>query len=138
MDATGHQILATDKLPALHAAVMKACANSAGLIVDPRTCTFDPRSIACPSGVDTVSCLTPAQVAMVRMEYRGPTDPAGRNLFDGGEPYGSELAWAGWLVGSPTDLTCHPRDAQEAAPWSALLPPGRRARTAPADGFASA
>ena len=22
----------------------------------------------------------------------------GRNLFDGGEPYGSELAWAVWLV----------------------------------------
>lgn len=103
MDATGHQILATDKLPALHAAVMKVCANSDGIIVDPRTCTFDPSSIACPQGVDTADCLTPAQVTTVRNEYRGPTDPAGRNLFDGGEPYGSELAWAGWLVGSPGD-----------------------------------
>jgi feruloyl esterase len=37
-------------------------------------------------------------VQVVRREYRGPTDPVGRNLFDGGQPYGSELAWAVWLV----------------------------------------
>ena len=35
---------------------------------------------------------------MVRDEYRGPHDAQGRNLFDGGEPYGSEPAWSFWLV----------------------------------------
>ena len=25
------------------------------------------------------------------------------NLYDGGEPYGSELAWQGWMVGPPAD-----------------------------------
>src|SRR6185437_8490434 len=38
------------------------------------------------------------QVRVVRDEYRGPTDKEGHGLFDGGEPYGSELAWAGWPV----------------------------------------
>jgi feruloyl esterase len=98
MDAHGHQILTAEKLPALHAAVMRACADAHGVIRDPRACTFDPATIRCPAGVDNSSCLTAAQVQMVRREYRGPTDPQGRNLFDGGQPYGSELAWAFWLV----------------------------------------
>jgi len=103
MDAAGHQILSAEKLPALHAAVMKACADAHGVIRDPRACTFDPASIQCPSGVDTASCLTAAQVQVVRKEYRGPTDPQGRNLYDGGEPYGSELAWKFWLLNPASD-----------------------------------
>ncbi len=39
---------------------------------------------------------------MVREEYRGPTDPTGRNLYDGGEPYGSELAW-NWFINPDAD-----------------------------------
>ena len=35
--------------------------------------------------------------------YRGPTDRQGRNLFDGGEPYGSELAWQLWAVQPASD-----------------------------------
>jgi hypothetical protein len=101
-DSEGHQILSSEKLPALHAAVMKACANSHGVIVDPRTCTFNPASIQCPTGTDEVTCLTPAQVTTVREFYRGPTDPQGRGLWDGGEAYGSELAWT-WFVGPSTD-----------------------------------
>ena len=40
------------------------------------------------------SCLTPAQVRVVRDIYLGPSDGHGRYLYPGGEPYGSELAWA--------------------------------------------
>ena len=98
LDAAGHQILTAEKLPALHTAVLAACANAHGVITDPRACTFDPASIQCPAGTDNPGCLTAAQVSVVRAFYRGPTDPQGRNLFDGGEPYGSELAWAGWAV----------------------------------------
>jgi feruloyl esterase len=100
----GGEILGSEKLPALHAAVMAACANSDGAIVDPRQCTFNPASIECPAGVDNNSCLTSAQVTVVREFYRGPTDPAGKSLYDGGMPYGSELAWgSGWIVGPSTD-----------------------------------
>ncbi|MFY9969106.1 MAG: tannase/feruloyl esterase family alpha/beta hydrolase [Roseiarcus sp.] len=97
-NAEGKQILTAEKLPALHAAVMAACANKQGVIEDPRACTFDPASIRCADGVDRQDCLTDEQVKMVRDEYRGPHDAQGRNLFDGGEPYGSEPAWSFWLV----------------------------------------
>jgi feruloyl esterase len=101
-DATGRQILGVDKLPALHAAVLAACAGADGLIDDPRTCTFDPAAIQCPSGTDTAACLTPAQVDVARKFYSGPLDPAGHSLYPGGGlARGSELAWAGWDI-SPT------------------------------------
>ncbi len=101
-DASGRQILDSSKLPALHAAVMRACANADGVIVDPRACTFDPAAIQCPAGVDQANCLTPAQVTAVRRIYRGPSS-GGLNLYNGGEPYGSELAWQGWMVDPPGD-----------------------------------
>jgi feruloyl esterase len=97
-DNQGRQILTSEKLPALHAAVMAACADQNGVIKDPRACTFDPASMRCPEGTDRPDCLTDAQTRVVRDEYRGPSDKDGRSLFDGGQPYGSELAWANWLV----------------------------------------
>jgi feruloyl esterase len=97
-NAQGGQILTAEKLPALHAAVMAACADQHGVIEDPRACTFDPASIKCPAGSDRPDCLTDDEIRVVRDEYRGPSDKEGHGLFDGGEPYGSELAWAGWLV----------------------------------------
>jgi Tannase and feruloyl esterase len=97
-NAQGGQILTAEKLPALHAAVMAACADENGVIKDPRACTFDPASMRCPAGSDLPNCLTEEQIRVVRDEYRGPSDKEGRGLFAGGEPYGSELAWAGWLV----------------------------------------
>jgi hypothetical protein len=103
MDASGHQILTSEKLPALHAAVVHACGDAHGVIVDPRACTFDPVSIECAKGTDTPRCLTPAQVTMARREYRGPTTAGGKSLYDGGEPYGSELGWDGWLVQPASD-----------------------------------
>jgi feruloyl esterase len=96
--ASGQQILTADKLPALHTAVLQACAGVDGLIDDPRTCHFDPASIQCPAGTNTATCLTPAQVETVRKLYAGPVDAQGRHLYIGGEPYGSELAWAIWIV----------------------------------------
>ncbi|MEU4241326.1 tannase/feruloyl esterase family alpha/beta hydrolase [Actinoplanes sp. NPDC026619] len=95
-DAAGGQILGPAKLPALHAAVQKACGE---VIQDPRRCGFQPSSLACPAGVDTPSCLTPAQVRAVTDFYRGP-----HGLYNGGMPYGSELGWQDQFVvssGSP-------------------------------------
>jgi Tannase and feruloyl esterase len=109
LDARDHQILTAEKLPALHAAVLRACADAAGVIRDPRACTFQPRSIQCAAGTDSPSCLTPAEVKVAVAFYRGPTDRRGRNLFDGGEPYGSELAWQVWALQAADD-TAAPGD----------------------------
>ena len=103
LNAQGKQILTAEKLPALHAAVMAACAGTNGVIEDPRACAFDPASLRCPGGANRPDCLTDDEIGVVRKEYRGPTDKEGRSLFDGGEPYGSELAWAGWLVMPASD-----------------------------------
>ena len=110
----GKQILTVEKLPALHAAVMAACADKHGVIQDPRTCAFDPASMRCKDGAERPDCLTDEQIKMVREEYRGPHDAQGRNLFDGGEPYGSELAWQFWLV-MPAADTGAPGDTYSAA-----------------------
>ena len=101
--AHGREILTSQELPALHAAVVKACGNAQGLIEDPRSCGFNPATIECPAGVNNSSCLTPAQVHVVREIYLGPSDGHGHYLYPGGEPYGSELEWAGLAIDPPGD-----------------------------------
>ncbi len=105
----GREILTSDKLPALHAAVVKACGDASGLIEDPRNCDFDPATIQCPAGTDNSSCLTSAQVTVVRDFYLGPNDGQGHYLYPGGEPYGSELAWDGTAT-DPSSDTQWPQD----------------------------
>jgi feruloyl esterase len=106
-DAAGRVILTAAKLPALHASVLAACDGLDGLVDgqldDPRACSLDPATLACPAGTDAPTCLTPAQVAVVGKIYSGAVDARGRHLYPGGQPYGSELAWAGWMI--PTDPT---------------------------------
>jgi hypothetical protein len=74
----------------------------------------------CPAGTDQPTCLTDAQIGVVRDEYRGPSDKDGRGLFDGGEPYGSELAWANWLVMPAADAAA-PADTYAAVIGLAYL-----------------
>jgi hypothetical protein len=105
----GREILGSEKLPALHAAVVKACGDAGGLIEDPRSCDFNPATIQCPAGTNNSSCLTPAQVTVVREFYLGPNDGHGHYLYPGGEPYGSELAWNS-TVTDPSSHTQWPRD----------------------------
>jgi len=104
----GREILTSEKLPALHTAVVKAC-GARGLIEDPRSCDFNPATIRCPAGTDNSSCLTAAQVTVVRDFYLGPNDGHGHYLYPGGEPYGSELAWDGRAT-DPSSDTQWPRD----------------------------
>jgi feruloyl esterase len=109
MGARDDEILTAEKLPALHAAVMKQCAGPQGYIADPRACDFSPKSVECPAGIDNSNCLTAAQVAVAGKLYQGPRDPQGQSLYPGGEPYGSELAWAGWFV-DPASDAAWPKD----------------------------
>jgi Tannase and feruloyl esterase len=105
-DEHGNEILTPDKLPALHAAVMAACDGNDGLvdgqISNPLNCHFDPASIRCPAGTDQPTCLTAAQVEVVKKVYNGPVDAQGRRLYLGGMPYGSELKWSGEMVVTPS------------------------------------
>ncbi|WP_436520929.1 tannase/feruloyl esterase family alpha/beta hydrolase [Actinoplanes sp. HUAS TT8] len=101
-DARGRPILTAAKLPALHAAVLRACDAGDGLadgqIDDPRACAFDPGSLRCPAGSDSADCLTEAQIEAVRKLYDGPRDEHGRRMYPGGEPVGSEANWAHWVT----------------------------------------
>jgi hypothetical protein len=93
----GREIFTSEKLSALHAAVLRACGTGRGYVDDPRTCSFSPSSIECHGRI-TDGCLTAAQVRVAVSLYRGPTDPGGQSLYPGGEPYGSELAWSTWFI----------------------------------------
>ena len=108
--AHGHQILTSEKLPVLHNAVIKTCGNAHGLIEDPRACSFNPAALRCPPGVNNASCLTAAQVRVVREFYLGPSDGHGHYLYPGGEPYGSELAWGNGEFIDPAADTHWPAD----------------------------
>lgn len=64
VDTSGNLILTADKLPVLHDTVMNACDSTDGaddgLLLGPRTCTFDPAILQCPNDVNAANCLTEA------------------------------------------------------------------------------
>ena len=101
----GKPILTADKLPILHEMALAACDAADGLkdgiISDPLACNFDPAVTQCKPGQDPTSCLTPAQVKVVRNLYAGAHASDGAKLVIGGPLPGSELAWAGVYVPQP-------------------------------------
>ena len=85
-------IIPAAKLPLITKAVIAACdANDGvtdGVVDDPRTCRFDPTTIACTA--NEADCLTPPQVAALRKMYQGPRNPrTGAQVYPGWPP-GSE------------------------------------------------
>jgi feruloyl esterase len=58
------------KLTALYNAQVAKCdaldGIADGIISNPGKCRFDPKALACPSGLDTPACLTPAEVTAVK------------------------------------------------------------------------
>jgi feruloyl esterase len=105
----GTAILKADRLPLIHAAVLAACDAKDGLkdgvLQDPRTCNWDPASIACAAGAtSTASCLTADEVTVVRKIYSGATNSHGDKLYFG-MPRGSEDQWPMLIaVGSPPGM----------------------------------
>jgi hypothetical protein len=98
----GSKVLTDQEVQTLHDAVIQQCGAHGGqfdgLIEDPRTCHFDPESVAC-SAKATAGCLSPEKVLDVRELYRGPHDAAGRPLYFP-YPFGSELAWNAQIDGA--------------------------------------
>jgi tannase/feruloyl esterase len=89
-------LLPQAKLDMLNRAVLAACdANdgvSDGLVTEPRSCRFDPASLACKTS-DADTCLTAIQVASVRRMYAASKWRNGQTIFPGKSP-GSESGWS--------------------------------------------
>ena len=101
--------LKTSKLAAIQSATLATCdaldGVSDGVVEDPRRCTFDPASIACPSGTDGDACLTPAQVGAVRKIMSGARNPrTGKQIFPGWFTSAAAAAgsWGAWITGPAT------------------------------------
>lgn len=116
----GTPVLTASQLPLLHDAVMAACGSADGQVDDPLRCHFDPASLLC-QGAPSQSCLTAAQVAVVRRIYSGPVDSQGERLYPGGEPYGSELAWTLWFIPEPGQTYTQSIAYRLAAEWLKFL-----------------
>jgi feruloyl esterase len=96
--STQQYILLAGKLPLLHAAVLAACDALDGVvdnvIDDPRACHFNPASLLCAPAQDASTCLSAAEVAVVRKLHEGPVDQFGRHLEQPiAHEWGSELEW---------------------------------------------
>ena len=93
------------KIPAISAAVLKACDEldgvRDGILNDPRQCQFDPATMLCKAGGDNDRCLTAPQVAALKRIYGGLRDAHGRELFPGFLPGAEEGpgGWGLWIIG---------------------------------------
>lgn len=90
---------------ALQKAVLAKCDAADGLtdgvMTDPRTCSFDPKTIACKSG-NQDGCLSKEEIAVVDSIVKGPMingKPYHVGFVWGGE--GNPAGWASWLGGLP-------------------------------------
>ncbi|HLW52439.1 MAG TPA: tannase/feruloyl esterase family alpha/beta hydrolase [Candidatus Angelobacter sp.] len=93
------------KIPALSAAVLKACdaedGVTDGIVNDPRDCRFDPATMACKDD-DSENCLTAPQVTALKKLYAGPKNSKGEKIFPGRITGGEEGpgGWPTWITGS--------------------------------------
>lgn len=84
-------------LAAVHKATLSACHAVNGVIADPPECHVNLSKLLCKPG-QSRTCLTPAQLAVVRDMYAGPKDAAGRSIYPGYEP-DTESSWSLWVMG---------------------------------------
>lgn len=92
-------VMSDATLQVLHQAVIAACDGidgvKDGIIMDPRACKFDLKTVRCKDGGEGATCLSDAQIAAAAKVYDGPRNSQGERLFPGGETFGSEGAWKG-------------------------------------------
>lgn len=75
-----------------------------GIIGDPRACHLDLASLQCGTAA-AGHCLTPEQVAVLEKWYHSPRTSAGKELYPGGLPVGSEGGWPGLDLGTEASLS---------------------------------
>lgn len=85
--------LSEAKMAVLHKAVLAACDRqdgaADGVLADPQSCRFEPKSLQCKSA-DAADCLTAEQVAAAEAIYQGPINPrTGESIYPG-MPKGGE------------------------------------------------
>jgi feruloyl esterase len=101
-DEAGRSILPNAKLATITKAVVSACdlndGVKDGVIDDPRSCTFDPKTIQC-TGADSDACLTAPQVAAVQKVYDGAKNVRTGEVVYPGWIRGSEQGWTQYLTG---------------------------------------
>lgn len=92
--------LAAAKMKLVHEAAIGTCdmldGVKDGLLERPTECRFDPAVLQCKSG-EGGSCLSEAEVSVIKAIYRGTHAGDGREIM-AGLPVGSEYEWAGWLT----------------------------------------
>jgi feruloyl esterase len=90
------RLVPASKVTLLANAVVAACDVNDGvkdnIINDPRSCTFDPGTLACKAG-DAADCLTPGQVESARQLYSPVKTKSGAVVYPGRSP-GVETGWA--------------------------------------------
>ena len=83
------------KIPMISEAVLARCdamdGVKDGLISDPPSCDFQPVELACKSGQDPKSCLTPTEVTALQKIYSGAHFASGAAVYPGW-PRGMEFA----------------------------------------------
>lgn len=114
---TPGQIMGTNQLPALAAAVYNKCDSIDGLvdgfIVDPRKCNFDATEDLPICDTPTDTCFTMAQATAIHNIHDGVRNSAGEPLFPG-QPPGAEVltrtlpspvasssGWVPWIIPNP-------------------------------------
>jgi feruloyl esterase len=96
--ADGKNVLGFAKVPMIAKAAYATCADEGGLIADPMSCHFQPRSLQC-QGAAGQDCLTAAEVSVVERWYAGPTTSTGEQITPG-FARGTELYWTEWPNGA--------------------------------------
>jgi feruloyl esterase len=96
MNATPESAIPSAKFPTIHQAVLAACDSldglKDGLLEDPRTCHFEPKTLLC-KGEDANNCLTAAQVQTAEKIYSPATNPRTKEVIYPAFQPGSELGW---------------------------------------------
>ncbi|MBV8838847.1 MAG: tannase/feruloyl esterase family alpha/beta hydrolase [Alphaproteobacteria bacterium] len=96
--ASATSYIPVTKLDVVNQAVLAQCRGRDGgapgdaFLTDPRDCSFDPATLACPAGTDAPTCLNTDQVAAMRVYYKGSTNLATGALIGSGNARGSETS----------------------------------------------
>ena len=96
--ATAASYIPPTKFDVINQAVLAQCRGKDGgaptdaFLTDPRVCKFDPASLACPAGLDGLTCLNADQVKAMQVYYKGSTNLATGALINPGNARGSETS----------------------------------------------